>query len=158
MQDKMSGRGETLCRTADCRGKSDGKRQKQQRHQGTTNLLESLKGMVRTKTMGQGNVHKQGLTTTAANRGTKIEVQRNAWQTSTLSSPEQLRRFREQQHRQTHELMLRQELDKFRVEVERKFRASEVNKDYTFPRPAAQDGCIEVTLGDGSKADRKLAF
>ena len=56
-----------------------------------------------------------------------------AWHLATFTSPEQLVKLQEEH---AHELLLKKELDCFRVEVETKFRQSNVNKTYIFTKIA----------------------
>jgi len=50
------------------------------------------------------------------------------------NSSKNLSHFKERQNEVTHEKMLKSELQKFRAEVENRFRNSEANSTYIFPR------------------------
>lgn len=53
---------------------------------------------------------------------------------ATFSSPEQLAKIKERQERVAHDNLLKKELKQFREELEQKYKKSEANKKYMFPR------------------------
>ena len=89
-------------------------------HRANTKLLTSLKYIV------QKDHPISELQTKTHERDGK-----NKWQLATFTCPEQLAKMKEKNE---HEEMLRKELKKFRTEIEMKFRSSETNKAYKFPR------------------------
>jgi len=56
-----------------------------------------------------------------------------------LYYPEQLEKTREKQEKLEHDNMLRRELKQFREELESKYKNSEANRKYIFPRLSLED-------------------
>jgi len=103
--------------------------------QATAKLLSSLKCIVHN---GKNTSSKQNIKTKEVQIPVKQE-HADAWHLSTFSSPEQLAEIKEKQVQAAHEAMLKKELAKFRSEVEEKFRASETNRNFRFPRAEYND-------------------
>ncbi len=109
------------------------------KQQVTAKLLTSLKSIVqkeKTSAVITGSSHHN-----SKSRPAPVAAAGGAWHLATFSSPEQLAEAKEKQLQAVHEAMLRKELAKFRSEVEEKFRASETNRTYRFPKT---DGATEV--------------
>eukprot|EP00826_Nyctotherus_ovalis_P043822 TRINITY_DN4668_c0_g1_i2.p1 TRINITY_DN4668_c0_g1~~TRINITY_DN4668_c0_g1_i2.p1 ORF type:complete len:415 (-),score=60.98 TRINITY_DN4668_c0_g1_i2:24-1268(-) len=97
--------------------------------QTTKKLLNSVKLIIRKERFNAGKTYIAGKGN--LNRGGK-EVQ-NKSQLTTYSSQKQIADAKKDRKELEHEEMLHEELRKFRIEIETKFRASEVNKIYKFP-------------------------
>ncbi len=98
------------------------------RQQATAKLLSSLKSIVRKdKSHVPGQQHP-GVTTREKPKAPKRD---EAWHMATFSAQEL---SQERQAELMHETMLKKELAKFRSEVEGKFRASETNREFVYPR------------------------
>ena len=127
---------ETIYRTID--STTDAQSHKQQ---ATAKLLNSLKNIVQKEKMN-GTAQCQPVLTNKEKQianPKKQEEHAHVWHLATFSSPEQLTQIKEKQAQATHEMMLHKELAKFRIEVEGKFRSSETNAAYVFPRLMLQD-------------------
>ena len=105
------------------------------RQQATSKLLASLKSIVQKEKNNAVSQHNFGLTIKEKPTAHKKPEERApVWHLATFSSPEQLAQIKEKQLQLTHETMLQKELTKFRSEVEAKFRSSETNRTFVYPR------------------------
>lgn len=97
--------------------------------QTTKKLLNSVKFIIHKEKFNAGKTYIAGKGN--LNRGGK-EVQ-NKSQLTTYSSQKQIADTKKLAKELEHEEMLHEELRRFRIEIETKFRASKVNKIYRFP-------------------------
>eukprot|EP00826_Nyctotherus_ovalis_P063750 TRINITY_DN934_c0_g1_i5.p1 TRINITY_DN934_c0_g1~~TRINITY_DN934_c0_g1_i5.p1 ORF type:complete len:136 (-),score=41.19 TRINITY_DN934_c0_g1_i5:892-1299(-) len=88
----------------------------------------------REKTAGKGGLkNAKGKNTTSMVDLHKPNKQDGGKSARNLTASKQLTQSKENQEA-SHREMLEQELDKFRKEIEDKFRCSEANRNYAFPR------------------------